>query len=83
MSLSRDGKDARDLRSYARGTQARLLLGAVLLLFLLGGGLIYFFYGSGAAVMGVLCLTAALVPVLLIAIALWMVDRVVRSRHER
>jgi hypothetical protein len=33
--------------------------------------------------MGVLCLTAALVPVLLIAIALWMVDRVVRSRHER
>ncbi len=65
---------ARDLRRYARQTNARLILGAILLLFVVGDGLIYWLYGSGPALMGLLCLAAGLAPVLFIWLALALVD---------
>ena len=40
----------RDLRKYARQTNIRLGVGAVLVLLIVGLGLIYFIYGPGAAV---------------------------------
>ncbi len=62
---------SRDLRKYARQTNVRLLIGFLILLFLIGDGLIYVFYGRGAALVGLLCLGAGLVPLVLIAVILW------------
>jgi TM2 domain-containing membrane protein YozV len=72
----------RDLRRYARQTNARLLAGLFALVFIVGLGLIYIFYGPGGAVTGLVCLLAALAPVLLIGLALWVMDRVVRRANE-
>ena len=72
----------RDLRAYARQTQLRLLLGFVALLYLVGGGLIYLFYGPAALVSGLLCLTAGLSPLLVIALLLWALDWLVRRHHD-
>ncbi|HZW04794.1 MAG TPA: hypothetical protein VFF68_12750 [Anaerolineaceae bacterium] len=68
----------RDLRRYARQTTYRLVLGVLAILFTVGVGLIYLIYGEGAAVMGLLCLGAGLLPLVLIALVLWIMDRVVR-----
>jgi len=71
-----------DLRSYARQTNFRLVLGFLLLLFILGDGLIYIFYGRNAAAMGLICLGMGLAPALLIWLVLmilgWMVSKVNR-----
>lgn len=56
----------KDLREYAKQTNIRLALGAFLLLFVVGVGLIWVFYGERAAGMGLVCLLAALFPVILI-----------------
>ena len=64
----------RDLRKYARQTNVRLAVGAVLLLFIVGTGLIYFIYGPGAAVTGLLCLLAGLSPIALIILFLAVLD---------
>jgi hypothetical protein len=57
---------SRDLRKYSRDTNVRLALGAFILLFIVGVALIWAIYGQGAAGMGLLCLLAALFPVILI-----------------
>jgi hypothetical protein len=72
---------SRDLRRYARQTNFRLIVGFTILLFFIGIGLIYLFYGQGAALMGLLCLVGVTVPLGLILIALWIIDRV--ARHSR
>ena len=64
----------RDLRKYARQTNVRLGVGAFLLLLIVGTGLIYYIYGPGAAVGGLLCLGAALVPIVLIFLSLALLD---------
>ncbi len=64
----------RDLREYAKQTNIRLGVGAALLLFIIGTALIWFIYGFGAAMMGLLCLVAALVPVALIFFSLQLLD---------
>jgi hypothetical protein len=57
---------SRDLRKYSKETNLRLLWGAFILLFIVGVGLIWLIYGQGAGGMALLCLLAALVPILLI-----------------
>jgi hypothetical protein len=57
---------ARDLRRYARQTNARLFVGMLLLLFIVGDGLIYIIYGREAAVMGIICLATGLAPLVII-----------------
>ena len=64
----------RDLRKYARQTSVRLGIGAFFLLFVIGIGLIYLMYGAGAAMMGLICLMGALVPIALIFLSLWFLD---------
>jgi uncharacterized membrane protein len=64
----------RDLRKYAQQTNVRLGVGAFLLLFVVGLGLIYLIYGSGAAVMGFLCLLAGTTPLVLIFLSLALLD---------
>ncbi len=69
----------RDLRKYARQTTVRLVVFGIILVFGAGTGLIYAIYGPSAALGGLLCLGAALVPIVLIlvffAIADWIVKR--------
>jgi hypothetical protein len=73
----------RDLRAYARQTNVRLAIGAFVLLFGIGLALVYLIYGPGAALTGFLCLLGALVPVALIVLALFVLDRIVkRGRAE-
>ncbi len=68
-----------DLRKYARQTNFRLIAGGILILFLVGLGSIYFFYGSGAALMGFVCLLVGLLPLLLIWISLAGLDWIVKK----
>ena len=69
---------SRDLRKYARRTNVRLGVGAFFLLFVIGIGLIYLIYGPGAATFGFLCLLAALFPIVLILLFLFITDWIVK-----
>lgn len=64
----------RDLRKYAKQTNVRIGIGALLLLFVAGIGLIWIIYGAGAALMGFLCLLGAFVPIGLIFLSLQLLD---------
>lgn len=66
-----------DLRKYARDTNVRLVIGALLLLFIVGDGLIYLIYGSDAARFGLLCLCAGMLPVVLIIGTLFLMEIIV------
>ena len=72
---------SKDLRQYSRQTNRRLMIGFLVLVFLVGGGLIFFLYGRGAGITGLVCLLGALVPVLLVVLLLWILDRVVKDRE--
>ena len=65
---------SRDLRKYARQTNVRIAVGALVLLFVVGLGLIWWVYGPRAAVMGFFCLLGALVPIGLVALSLQFLD---------
>jgi hypothetical protein len=67
-----------DLRSYAKDTNVRLIAGALLLLFIVGDGLIWLIYGFGAAVMGLLCMLGAFVPIGMILLFLKLIDWVMK-----
>jgi len=69
---------SRDLRAYARNTNVRLALGAFFLLFVIGVGLIYLVYGREAAVLGFFCLLAAMLPVVLTLLFLFITDWIVK-----
>jgi hypothetical protein len=72
----------KDLRHYAKQTQTRLILGFLFLVFIVGDGLIFVFYGREASIFGMICIGGALVPVLIIALFLWIAERVVKSREQ-
>ena len=71
----------RDLRKYARQTNVRLIVGALLVLLLIGDGLIYLLYGSGAAVTGLLCIGIGLTPVLLVLLFLFALDWITKRAN--
>jgi len=71
-----------DLRRYARQTNVRLFAGFLLILFVVGDGLIYVFYGSGAALMGLICILGGLVPLVLVWLAFVLIDAVVRRANR-
>jgi hypothetical protein len=73
----------RDLRRYARQTNARLFIGFVLILFLIGDGLIYLIYGPRAALMGLLCLGMGLAPLLIIVLFLSLLDWLVQRENKQ
>jgi hypothetical protein len=73
---------SRDLRKYMRDTNVRLIAGALLLLFIVGDGLIWVVYGAGAAMMGLLCILAALVPIVLILLLLALSDWIVKRANR-
>lgn len=69
---------SRDLRSYMKDTNVRLIVGALALLFIGGDGLIWVIYGFGAAVMGLLCMLGAFVPIGLILLLLNLSDWILK-----
>ena len=69
---------SRDLRSYMKDTNVRLVIGALALLFIVGDGLIWIIYGFGAAMMGLLCMLGAFVPIGLIFLFLFVTDWIVK-----
>jgi hypothetical protein len=71
---------SRDLRKYTRNTQVRLIAGFLVLVFLVGDGLIYVFYGKGAALVGLVCILGALLPVGIIVLFLWITEKIVEDR---
>lgn len=73
----------RDLREFARQTNLRLLAGALLLLFGLGLALIFLIYGPGAALVGLLCLLGALIPIGLIFGSLYGMDWIVKRARPK
>jgi hypothetical protein len=73
---------SRDVRRYASQTTFRVAAGAILLLFSIGVGLIWLIYGPRAALMGLLCLLGALVPIGLIALFIWGLDWVVKKSNK-
>jgi hypothetical protein len=73
---------SRDLRSYMKDTNVRLILGALALLFIVGDGLIWIIYGFGAAVMGLLCMLGAFVPIGLIFLLLNLSDWIVKRANR-
>jgi hypothetical protein len=73
---------SRDLRSYMKDTNVRLVVGALALLFIVGDGLIWIIYGFGAAVMGLLCMLGAFVPIGLIFLLLNLSDWIVKRANR-
>lgn len=69
---------SRDLRDYARKTNVRLGAGAFFLLYIVGIGLIYLIYGKQAALLGLLCLMFALVPVVMIGLVFFLFDWIMK-----
>jgi hypothetical protein len=69
----------KDLRKYARQTNIRLFFGGIGLMYLIGIGLVYIIYGQAAAIMGLLCLSGGLLPIILIAGVLWLMDWIVKK----
>ncbi len=71
-----------DLRKYMKDTNLRLIVGAVVLLFVVGDGLVWLIYGFGAAVMGLLCMLGAMVPIVLILLLLSLSDWIVKRANR-
>ena len=73
----------RDLRKYSKQTNVRLFIGALAVLFIVGDGLIYLIYGGGAALMGILCLLAGMIPVVLTILVLLLFEWIQkRADHD-
>ena len=68
----------KDIRKYTKVTLSRSVAGFLILVFLVGIGLIYLLYGQGAALAGLSCLLAAMLPVGLVVLFLWLMDRFVK-----
>lgn len=73
----------RDLREYSRQTIFRLVAGVLAILFLIGGGLIYLIYGPAPAAFGLLCLGAALLPLVAITAILNFMEWIVKRYREQ
>lgn len=71
-----------DMRKYQKQTNRRLLFGFILLLFTVGNGLIYLIYGRSAAVVGLICMIVAFVPVGLVMLYLGILNWVAKKANE-
>ncbi|MHB0922812.1 MAG: hypothetical protein ACYC6H_10050 [Bellilinea sp.] len=74
---------SRDLRQYSKQTIQRLIAGGLILLFAVGGALIFHFYGGGAAILGVVCLLAGLMPIGIIILILGIMEWIVERNRDR
>lgn len=73
----------RDLRKYLSQTYLYLIFGGILLLFIVGDGLVLLIWGPTAAISGLLCLGAGLLPIILIIVVLWIMQSIVAAENKR
>lgn len=74
----------RDLKNYRQQTNRHLFIGFFIILFFVGISLIALIYGVQAALMGVVCLIVALVPMGLVWLVLILMDWIVhRTEKEK
>lgn len=73
---------SRDLRRYARQTNVRLVIGFLAIALLIGPGLIYWLWGREAALMGLVCTGAALIPAGMVWLVLALIGWIVRRSQE-
>jgi len=71
-----------DLKKFDNQTITRLIVGGIGILFLVGDGLIYLIYGQQAALMGLLCLLGAMIPIGLIIGVIWFMEWIVKRAHR-
>ena len=72
----------RDLREYARKTNIRLAAGFFIVLLVVGDGLIYWLYGPNAAVSGLICIFAGMVPLVFIAMSMVLLEVIVKKAND-
>ncbi len=72
----------RDLRKYASQTNTRLIVGGILVLLIVGDGLIWWIYGGSAAITGLLCIGAGLLPILIIIGILALMEWIVKRNRQ-
>lgn len=75
-------KQLRDLNKYRHDTNIRLIVGALILIFLLGDGLVFVIYGAGPGLIGLTCLLISLVPLLLVALIIFILDWSVKRANR-
>lgn len=73
----------KDLREYTKQTNVRLVLGAFILIFVVGVGLIWLIYGENAAGLGLVCLLAALFPVILILFVFVAIEWILKRARPK
>ena len=71
-----------DLNKYMRDTKKRLVIGAVFFIVVIGDGLIFLIYGTGPGLMGLACLLAGFLPVLLILVIIFFIDWSVKRANR-
>jgi len=67
------------MRNYAKQTNIRLIIGALVLLVIVGSVLILLIYGKQAVFSSLLCIISGLLPIILISIILWVIDRIAKK----
>ncbi len=77
-----DNQGSRDLRKYAATTNFRLIVGAFVLLFVVGLGIIALLYGINAALFGFLCLLGGMVPIVLILLFWFGLDKFLKKINK-
>jgi len=66
-----------DMRKYGAQTTRRLIIGALIILLVVGLGLITVIYGFGAALFGLVCLIGMALPIGLVLVSLYGIDRII------
>lgn len=72
-----------DLNKHLRQTKFRSIIGFGLILLFVGEGLIYAIYGKNAAVAGLICIGAGVVPVVIIYGMLALMEMVVKRSNRQ
>ncbi|GAP14755.1 hypothetical protein LARV_02530 [Longilinea arvoryzae] len=67
-------KPVRDMRKFASQTRTRLIAGGLGLVLIVGSTLIYIIYGPSAALLGLLCFLAGILPIGLVIGVLWLFE---------
>jgi hypothetical protein len=68
------------LRKYSTQTNFRMVLWFIFLIIFIGLGLVWIFYGKSAALLGLLCLAGAGIPVGLIALSIFGLDTFIKKQ---
>lgn len=64
-----------DMRKYSVQTTRKMIIGGFILLLVVGLGLIGIIYGFGAALFGLICLIGMGLPISLVLVSLYGIDK--------